>query len=497
MIAGNIREIIHTLYKQGRTKNQIAHFFELDIKTVRKILADKDYQPKVRKDKKLIDEQELRELHKSCNGYVQRMYEILNEDKGIVIGYSTLTRLVREYITGKTRERCQSFPDIPGEEMQHDTSDYYICVGDKKQKVICSGLYFRYNKMRYIKFYHRFNRFLMKCFFHEALCWFAYSARVCIIDNTHLAVSHGTGENAVFSPEMVAFANKYGFVFKAHRIKLSNRKAGKERNFLTLETNFFPGRKFKNMQDLNEQAKQWATERFAKRPLSKSGLIPYELFQTEKAYLTKLPDYLPAPYRSLERLIDKYGYISFNGNYYWIPEGISGMVKVVEYESKIEIYQKHRKLIEYNLPAWDVKNERFVPEEYKQLARQPSNRKKGSCDEEKKLRHFDDEYLGSYLDYIHSPECTIRQKAKLIRDLYTLSKKLTKTLFIRSIRRALEYGVASIRSIERIAGKLLNEEAEVQHDVIASNTYEDRQAYQQGRIAVEEDLGQYKELSGE
>ncbi len=43
----------------------------------------------------------------------------------------------------------------------------------------------------------------MKCFFHEALMFFKYSAKICVIDNTNLAVLHGTGSNAVFKPDGV------------------------------------------------------------------------------------------------------------------------------------------------------------------------------------------------------------------------------------------------------------------------------------------------------
>ena len=48
----------------------------------------------------------------------------------------------------------------------------------------------------------------MKCFFHKALTFFGYSALTCIIDNTNLAVYHGTGKNAVFAGEMISFANR-------------------------------------------------------------------------------------------------------------------------------------------------------------------------------------------------------------------------------------------------------------------------------------------------
>lgn len=493
MIQENIRETIRTLYESGKTKRGIARFLNIDIKTVRKVIASENDCPKTRRDKIIVPEEMLKELYQRCDGYVQRMYEILTEEEGLEVGYSTLTRLVREHFPGKSIQRCKSFPDVPGEEMQHDTSDYYFKIGGRKMKIICSGLYFRYSKMRYVKFYHRFNRFLMKCFFHEALTYFGYSAGICIIDNTHLAVLHGTGERAVFHPEMIAFANKYGFTWKAHRIKLSNRKAGKERNFLTLETNFFPGRSFKSIDDLNTQAKNWALERFANRPLSKSALIPGELFELEKPYLVKLTEYIEEPYQYHERIIDRYGYIAFNGNYYWIPEGIKGKVKIVEYEKRITIYQKRKKLVEYVLPAWDVKNDQFVPENMKSITRQPNNRKKKHNEEEKKLRLLGDTVAG-YLDFILAPECTIKQKPRLVRELYRLSKKMTKELFVKCIKRAMKYKITRIESLAKIAGSFLNNNIQHQIDFSLSNDYENRASYQQGRTSREGDLKQYQRL---
>ncbi len=157
--------------------------------------------------------------------------------------------------------------------MQHDTSPYNIFIGGKENRVICSGLYLRYSKMRYIKFYQKFNRFAMKCFMDEALRFFKHCAKTCIIDNTNLAVLYGTGPRAVFNPEMVNFSKNYGFEWKAHEVRHSDRKAGTERNFWTTETNFIPGRSFTDIEDLNKQAFEWATERYAKRPL-KQNLFP-------------------------------------------------------------------------------------------------------------------------------------------------------------------------------------------------------------------------------
>jgi len=70
------------------------------------------------------------------------------------VGYSTLTRLLRELDPGqKKKKRTVHVEDIPGQEMQHDTSPYRLIIGNRQVQVVASLLYFRYSKMRYLKFY--------------------------------------------------------------------------------------------------------------------------------------------------------------------------------------------------------------------------------------------------------------------------------------------------------------------------------------------------------
>ncbi len=96
---------------------------------------------------------------------------------------------------------------------------------------------------------------------------------------------------------MEAFAREYGFVFRCHALKHANRKAGEERSFWTVETNFLPGRTFQSLEDLNQQAFQWSTVRMDNKPQGKAGLIPAKAFEHERQYLLELAAHLPAPYR--------------------------------------------------------------------------------------------------------------------------------------------------------------------------------------------------------
>jgi transposase len=506
MIEPDKRKAIYQLHLEGMSIRKISRQLKVSRNTVRDIIAHEGKVPEItRIDKIEIDPQLLERLHNDCNGWRERIYEKLVEEEGINIGYSTLTRLLRDLgIEGKNKKRKRrsiKVPDQPGVEMQHDTSPYRIKINDRLTPVVGSLLYLRYCKMRYLKFYRWFNRFKMKCFFHEALTSFGYTAHNCIIDNTNLARLRGSGANAVMVPEMRQFSDKYGFQFICHEIGHSNRKAGNERSFYTVETNFFPGRRFDSLEDLNQQALEWATKRMAHRPVSKSGLIPARAFEFEQSYLIKLPPYIHPPYRVHYRLIDQYGYVSFDGNFYWIPELSMSIdrvkVKILEYSDLIKVYHKRKSLVQYSLPSEEVKNERFSPPGQSPKY-QPWNRKKPTAFEEKKLRALSPE-VEAYLEFALSGKQTqyVKQKHRFIRQLYGLYKKLALPLFVKTISRALTYRITNMETIERIA-VLQMKDGEYHLPPFTSVTidenFKNRESYLEGYSSDEVDLTLYDQL---
>lgn len=211
MIDPDKRKAIFQLHAEGMSLREISRRLHVSRKTVRKIIQQQSQMPDtVRKDKRKIDPDLLRRLYHECRGWAERVHERLQEEEDIQIGYSTLTRILRDLGLGKSRPaRCDHVPDEPGAEMQHDTSDYCVPLAGQRTKVIASLIYLRYSKRRYLKFYRVFNRFTMKCFFHEALMYWSHSAGQCIIDNTNLARLRGTGKRAVIAPEMAAFSKRY------------------------------------------------------------------------------------------------------------------------------------------------------------------------------------------------------------------------------------------------------------------------------------------------
>ena len=482
------------MHQEGMSLYEIARRLGVSRNTVRAVIQNKGEMPhSIRSDKIRIDADLLKRLYEECEGWIQRVHEKLAEEEGVQVKYSTLTRMLRDLGIGRPPEsRCERVPDKPGEEMQHDTSVYQIKLACTQTKLIASLMYLRYSKKRHLRFYRVFNRFRMKCFLHEGLMFWGYAARECIIDNTNLARLRGTGKNAVIVPEMEVFAKQYGFRFLCHEKGHANRKAGEERSFFTVETNFFPGRRFESLEDLNRQALEWATVRMDNRPVAKTGLIPAKAFEHERAYLVELPPHLPPPYLVHERATDQYGYSSFDGNYYWVPGTKRDDVRVLEYSDRLKIYRGRECLAEYLLPADGVKNQRFSPEGMPEPRHQPNNRKRPTQEEEKRLRAISPA-VDAYLDFALGGAGG-NHRHRFVRELFALTSRMTSALFIQTIERALRYRITSIGILERIALLYISQGVRTLPCVDVDESFRQREAYLEGSLTDAPDFSLYDKI---
>jgi len=492
MIEPDKRRAVFLLHEEGMSLREISRRLRISRNAVRAVIKQEGKMPEcVRKDKIEIDRDLLERLHQECDGWIQRIHEKLTEEEGVQVGYPTLTRMLRELgISRPCRTRCDRVPDEPGAEMQHDTSPYQVKLSGKRTKVVASMMYLRYSKRRYLKFYRNFNRFAMKCFFHEALMHWGYSAKECIIDNTNLARLRGTGKNAVMCPEMRAFSECYSFQFVCHEIRHSNRKAGEERSFWIVETNFFPGRKFESLEDLNRQALQWSTVRLEHRPAKRTGLIPAKVFEHERKFLTKLPAHLPAPYRSLERDTDQYGFIPYGGNDYWVPGTKRETMKVLVYADKLKIYQHRTCVAEYPLPPAGVKNAHFSPEGQPKPRYRPK-KKRSSSQEEKRLRSLGPQ-MAAYLDYVLKIPGI--QRHRFLHQLLAFSRQVTTAVLLEMAQRALKYRISRLETLKRIAWYCMSQGESTLPNPEVDENLQERTAYQEGCLTDEPDFTVYDQM---
>jgi hypothetical protein len=211
-------------------------------------------------------------------------------------------------------------------------------------------------------------------------------------------------------------------------------------------------------------------------------------FEHERSYLNQLSPHLPAPYCAHERGTDQYGYAAFQGNYYWVPGSKREDVKVFEYADHLKIYQHRTCVAQYPLPAEDVKNARFSPEGQPAPRHQPKHRKHSSQHEEQRLRAIDAE-VAAYLDYaLQTPGI---QRHRFLRELFGLSRQVTRCVFIQTLQRALRYRIVQLETLQRIAWFCMSQSDQPLPDVEVDETYRQRPAYQEGHLTDQPDLSIY------
>jgi hypothetical protein len=235
-------------------------------------------------------------------------------------------------------------------EMQHDTSPHFACIGGVMTPVQTASLVMCYSRMIYFQGYPNFTRFECKAFLAEAVAYFNGAAAVCMIDNTHVVVASGSGATMIPAPEMAAFAERYGFAFKAHEKGDANRSARVEAPFYRIERGFLKGSEFTDWRDLNRRARKKCDEWNATFS-NKLHASRRELFAAEQPFLKRLPLYVPEVYRLHGRIVDAEGYVHVNRIRYSVPYQLIGRpLEVRETLERVDFYDGPRRVASHQRP---------------------------------------------------------------------------------------------------------------------------------------------------
>jgi hypothetical protein len=231
--------------------------------------------------------------------------------------------------------------------MQHDTSPHVVALDGRANRLHCASVVLCFSRRRFVLYYPRWTRFHVRIFLTAALRFFGRSARRCMIDNSSVILTRGSGRDAVVAPEMQAFSDHFGFRFVAHEKGDANRSARVEGPFWHIENNFLPGRTFVDLADLNRQAVAWC-EAYNARFHKSYGGVPDELFAVERPELLPLPDWVPDPVEVHPRKVDAEGFVTLHTVRYSVPEAlIDRQVEVHEGAERIRVFDGHRLVAEH------------------------------------------------------------------------------------------------------------------------------------------------------
>lgn len=441
------RAVILRLHEEGHGTRAIARILKLSRGAVKGVCqAGSSEVPRLdRAEKAEAYRDQLLELYPSCKGNLVRVHEELVA-AGADVSYAALTAFCRRHGIGREPVRpAGQYHFEPGEEMQHDTSPHEAEIGGKRRRVQTASLALCHSRMLFMQMYPRFTRFECKVFLTDAGVYFDGMCEWCMIDNTHVVVLSGTGRDMVPVPEMVAFAERFHFTFRAHEVGDANRSARVERPFDYIENNFLAGRRFADWADLNAQARAWCDKVNAthRRHLHAS---PRELFAAERVRMRRLPEHVPEVYLLHQRIVDSEGYVNVSRNRYSVPWRLIGrQLEVRESKARIDVFDGPRRVASHERVVEPADVRVAVAEHRPPRSEGVFARRTQPVEQERLAERMPE--MSPYVALLRSRG---RGHHRDLRGLLRMVDEYPRVALLGALREALRYGLADLERLERM-----------------------------------------------
>jgi transposase len=321
--------MILDLHRHGLSVSAIARELGIDRKTVRKYIG-RGLEPPVYGPRqprpRLIDPYVgyLRDRVTAYPGLSGRRLLREIRERGYRGGYTAVTETVRDLRPPDIAGYEVRFETPPGDQAQVDFAHFETVFGDEPgvvRKVWLFSLVLGYSRLIWARFVqHQDLQTVLRC--HMA----AFAAlggvpRSILYDRMKTVV---TGErepgHIVYNRHLVDFAAHHGYQPRACRPYRAKTKGKVERPYRYVRQDFFLGRTFRNLEDLNAQLRHWLDTVANPRLHATTRRVVDEAFAEERLLLATLP---LAPYRTvlkLERRITRDGMVSIGGNLYSVPD---------------------------------------------------------------------------------------------------------------------------------------------------------------------------------
>ena len=323
LLSAQDRQRILELHHHGYGSREIARRVSRNRKTVRKILLQDEavrlapaspgkldrfrqiVQDKVRK--RLTSTRILREIR----------------SQGYTGGRTILTdyvRSIRSELKPQSKVK-RRFETRPAEEMQVDWSVYTVPIAGSATRIHALACELAYSRKAHVRFYLDERQPTLLEGLTLAFEAFTGVAQRVVFDNMATVVLGRIGPNRkpLWHPRFVDFFRYYAFEPFLCRVRDPDRK-GKDEKFLRyLEEDFVRGSEFSSFEDLNERARIWLDETANPRTHGTTGLVPDDVWLSEREFLIRLPEIRFAVHEDGIRQVGPDSTLWIRGTPYTVP----------------------------------------------------------------------------------------------------------------------------------------------------------------------------------
>jgi transposase len=304
--------------------NTIASQFNIHHSTVDRVLSQAGL-PKAERAKQpsILDPYHpfiLATLEKFPKLTAARLYAMAVE-RGYSGGESHFRACVAQLRPRPTAEAYLRLRTLPGEQAQVDWGHFgHVQIGKAKRPLMAFVMVLSWSRQVFLRFYlnQRMESFLRG---HVAAFeFFEGVPRVLLYDNLKSAVLERHADAIRFHPTLLGLSAHYHFEPRPVAVARGNEKGRVERAIRYIRDNFFAGRQWQDVEDLNTQATAWCSGQSANRLCPEDSSISVrEAFEQEKPRLIQLPDNPFPTQECVEVSVGKTPYVRFDLNDYSIP----------------------------------------------------------------------------------------------------------------------------------------------------------------------------------
>jgi len=346
--------MIRHLYNKGLTTSEISRRTGRDPKTVRKYRYAKDlkkYTPRPPKASILDPFKDY--IKERLENYPLSAVRILEEirEKGYTGSYTIVKDFVRPLKRSRQIPAEYRYETGPGIQAQVDWGEVdTIVVDGRKRKLYCFAMVLGYSRTRYTEFTldTRTETFI-QCHLN-AFAYYGGITKEILYDNTKNVVLTRAmkSSDSKWNPLFQDFFSHYGFIPRLCKPGKEGAKTkGKvERVVGYVKDNFYLGREYESILDLNAQASDWLN-RVNQKPHGTTHIPPLERIQEEKL----MPFDEKSPYqivRTEYRKISNDCYFSYLGNRYSVPWRYAGLQATLRIQNrKMQVFVNGTNICEH------------------------------------------------------------------------------------------------------------------------------------------------------
>lgn len=333
--------MIRNMKDRGMSNREIASELGISRNTVRKMIkATKIPDPKRRKRASKLDpyRSRIRELIEKYNLSSVRILEEIRKT-GYEGGYTILKDYCAELRKDRRIQAVYRYETEPGKQSQVDFGEFgHIDIDGKRRKLYAFSMILGYSRMRYVEFTTDISTENVIRMHMNAFSFYGGFTDTILYDNMKQIVIDRKikASESAFNQKFVDFAEYYGIVIRLCYPYRPETKGKIENTIKYLRYNFFNGRTFSNLNDINVQCTEWLRKVNA-QVHGTTHEIPLERWKQEALNpMSAVPAYMTR--KEEIRKISRDCYVSYRGNRYSVPWKYAGReCRIIEESSILRI----------------------------------------------------------------------------------------------------------------------------------------------------------------